>query len=1166
MQPIGQGFTASVFGRSNYVLANPSTTQDMMNNNSSVSSPGPADVESDRESWGVVAEKRVRTWQGESEQSGIAILRELKVLSASSIRRHPNIVRLVMYSWEESFVETPTISPVLSLERATGSLAQIQGARKLSYAQKRGFILGVSRGLSVLHSCGVIHGDLKSENVLLFQQGNEFVAKLCDFGFSILLADTEGSKTRLNGGTALWMAPECLARVEIPTTTLAKTDVYSLGLLVWRLLLDGLNPFEIPGLTKGRDIAELKSASTPSLLARAQFSVLLIDELKPRFGEIFRLLEASIQLSPSHRSLQAVLYLLGDSTPAQSNTNWVTLDPMDILDEACNFFDARNLPILLRRRALKHLKAGARTLEESVKRLHQHVTFCPISQHLMQYSLGDGGLDDDDDPEGALRLLTECAERQNISSQAFIVRMYDYFGFEMPDAVARNANTYLANGVANGSLTAYLDYATYWPRLKYQTLRAPDEFLMGLRMRWSGGIGMEVADQVFHLHDTTLLKSRIASGMSKDSLKAAYELERGNNLIHGAAMKNLPSTADVLIQELNVDLNQRNSDGDTPLLLACRHGHFNMVLKLLAKKANPAIANNNGETPLHWVINVPDTSSTFQGMLVSSLLQLAIKMLVEKGGNLESKAQLWSAGGDWHTQLKWAAGTPLHRAVSRRNLVAAKYLLEVGADPLATNGQQGNDTATPLDIAAHHHNAPMLKLLLDACPPRFSVNTIDEYGTTLFSRAISLVTVTEMIIIHGKQYTKAIVDTVDVLLAHGLNLDIVQVTTGFTQPQALRIRKVDANMKDRNEFDALYIATYYEKLAWVQCILNSPKCATAVTRNINRPNGSMGYTPLHTSIQDGRRGIFRALLSAGADPSLEIELYGVRIAQELDLHNRMGCLHLAATQGDPDLFFTKRLLGYELDLERGDISGTTPFCLAVMEAHFPVANALLAAGADINGLMGAPKAPKDKWNTVLERVIVQGANDVRRLLYLLAPERQSAGVKTSCEVPWLTRPGPPASMKLGSTTVLHLFLDTNEARSDSTYVACLRVLLNACTAAKPNILNTLASPRRWLDEDSRKDTGMTPLHLATRYGNAVAVRMLLGAGADRRVATASGAQPLLLAREGLKRTADQIKREMYKEVVGLLEGRNNVSIRKATSVDTEEQLLSRLIALSVTKA
>lgn len=1163
MQPIGQGFTASVFGRSNYVLANPSTTPNVMNNNSSVSSPGSANVESDPESWGVVVEKRVRTWQGESEQSGIAILRELKVLSASSIRRHPNIVKLIMYSWEESLDETSTISPVLSLERATGSLAQIQGERKLSYAQKRGIILGVSRGLSALHSCGVIHGDLKSENVLLFRQGNEFVAKLCDFGFSILLADTEGSKTRLNGGTALWMAPECLTRVEIFTATLAKTDVYSLGLLFWRLLLDGHNPFEIPGLTKGHDLVELKLVSKPSLLARAQFSVLLIDELKPHFGEIFRLLGASIQLNPFHRSLRAILYLLGDSTPARPNASWVTLDPMDILDEARGSFDARNLSILLRRRALKHLKAGARTLEESVKRPRQHVAFCPISLNLMQYSLGDGGLDDDDDPKGALRLVTECAERQNIISQAFIVRMYDYFGFEMPDAVARNANTYLANGVANGSLTACLDYATHWPRLKYQTLGAPDDFLMSLRTRWSGGIGIEVADQVFDLNDTALLKSRIASGMSKDSLKAAYGLERGNNLVHGAAMMNLPSTADVLIQELNVDLNERNGDGDIPLLLACRHGHFNMILKLLAKKANPAIANNNGETPLHWVINVPDTSSSFQGMLVSSLLQLAIKMLVEKGGNLNSKAQLWSAGGDWHTRLKWAAGTPLHRAVSRRNLAAAKYLLEVGADPLATDSQQGNDTATPLDIAMHHHNAPMLKLLLDACPPRFSVNTIDEYGTTLFSRAISLVTVTEMIIIHGKQYTKAISDTIDILLAHGLNLDIVQVTTGFTQPQALRIRKVDANAKERNDFDALYLATYYEKLAWVQCILKSPKCAAAVTRNINRPNGFMGYTPLHTSIQDGRRGIFRALLSAGADPSLEIELYGVRIAQQLDLHNRMGCLHLAATQGDPDVFFTKRLLGYELDLERGDISGTTPFCLAVMEAHFPVANALLAAGADINRLMGAPKAPKDKSETVLERVISQGANDTRRLLYLLAPERQTAGVKTSSEVPWLTRPGPPASIKLGSTTVLHLFLDNNEARSDSTYVACLRVILNACTAMKPEILNTLALPQRWLDEDSRKNTEMTPLHLATRYGNAVAVRMLLEAGADRRVAIAFGVQPMLLATEGLKRTQDQTKRKGYEKVVKLLEGRDDVSIGKDAGADMGERLSSRLMALSV---
>ena len=123
--------------------------------------------------------------------------------------------------------------------------------------------------------------------MLLFRKGSDYVAKLCDFGFSILLADVEGSRARLHGGAAFWMAPECLTQDELLTGTLKRTDFHLLGLLFWRLLLDGYNPFNIPGLTRGRDHDVLKLSADPSLLAIAQFPILLVEEFKSRSNEIF---------------------------------------------------------------------------------------------------------------------------------------------------------------------------------------------------------------------------------------------------------------------------------------------------------------------------------------------------------------------------------------------------------------------------------------------------------------------------------------------------------------------------------------------------------------------------------------------------------------------------------------------------------------------------------------------------------------------------------------------------------------------------------------------------------------------------------------------------------------------------------------------------------------
>jgi len=98
----------------------------------------------------------------------------------------------------------------------------------------------------------------------------------------------------------------------------------------------------------------------------------------------------------------------------------------------------------------------------------------------------------------------------------------------------------------------------------------------------------------------------------------------------------------MLIRKFNVDLNEQNDDGDTPLLLACRHGNFEMIVKLLANKARLNIANRCGEALLHWA-NVPDKPSELGGRPIPSVLQLAIMMLVDEKADINAKAQLWSS-------------------------------------------------------------------------------------------------------------------------------------------------------------------------------------------------------------------------------------------------------------------------------------------------------------------------------------------------------------------------------------------------------------------------------------------------------------------------------------------------------------------------------------------
>jgi len=85
----------------------------------------------------------------------------------------------------------------------------------------------VLRGLTHLHSCKVIHRDIKGQNVLLTDNAE---VKLVDFGVSAQLDRTIGRRNTFIG-TPYWMAPEVIACDENPDATYDnRSDLWSLGI------------------------------------------------------------------------------------------------------------------------------------------------------------------------------------------------------------------------------------------------------------------------------------------------------------------------------------------------------------------------------------------------------------------------------------------------------------------------------------------------------------------------------------------------------------------------------------------------------------------------------------------------------------------------------------------------------------------------------------------------------------------------------------------------------------------------------------------------------------------------------------------------------------------------------------------------------------------------
>jgi Protein kinase domain len=164
-----------------------------------------------------------------------SVMMEIYALGHPPLVNHPNIVNLLEIAWGSNPFEPTHRLPVIVLEYADrGSLAALQGKQDLPTHVRLSLCLDVAQGLDILHRCGIIHGDMKAENVLIFSHlEKKYIAKIADFGFSVV-GEAAAFAMHL-AGTRPWKAPETTGPVQ--RDQLKLTDVYSYGFLCGGLLL-----------------------------------------------------------------------------------------------------------------------------------------------------------------------------------------------------------------------------------------------------------------------------------------------------------------------------------------------------------------------------------------------------------------------------------------------------------------------------------------------------------------------------------------------------------------------------------------------------------------------------------------------------------------------------------------------------------------------------------------------------------------------------------------------------------------------------------------------------------------------------------------------------------------------------------------------------------------
>ena len=181
-----------------------------------------------------VAIKRLHPGMLADEEHAERFRREALLVARLS---HPNLVRLLDRG------EDPE-GPYLVMELVEGEnlKSRIRREGALEPEEAARICAAVGEALAYAHAQGVVHRDIKAQNVLLTRDGE---VKLADFGIARLIGAEDGeglTKTDMLLGSADYLSPEQADGRPVD----ARADVYSLGILLYECLT-GTLPFKGEG-------------------------------------------------------------------------------------------------------------------------------------------------------------------------------------------------------------------------------------------------------------------------------------------------------------------------------------------------------------------------------------------------------------------------------------------------------------------------------------------------------------------------------------------------------------------------------------------------------------------------------------------------------------------------------------------------------------------------------------------------------------------------------------------------------------------------------------------------------------------------------------------------------------------------------------------------------
>ncbi|GAB5543897.1 MAG: hypothetical protein SangKO_036570 [Sandaracinaceae bacterium] len=226
--------------------------------------------------------------------------------------QHPHLVQVTDFGVDEG-------EPFMVMELVVGETlrAYLRREGPLEPAEALAIVEPLLRAVAAVHRAGVVHRDIKPDNVLLLHDDSVLVPKLTDFG--IARGDDHDRITRTHGtvGTAVYMAPE---QVRAAQLTGPPADQYALAVMLYEML-SGARPHDAPSMPE-LAAAKLMRAPTP------------IEEVAPDLPpHVSDAIMRALSLDPAARfedvaSMRAALLGEGEEAPRPSRPDQPTLRPL----------------------------------------------------------------------------------------------------------------------------------------------------------------------------------------------------------------------------------------------------------------------------------------------------------------------------------------------------------------------------------------------------------------------------------------------------------------------------------------------------------------------------------------------------------------------------------------------------------------------------------------------------------------------------------------------------------------------------------------------------------------------------------------------------------------------------------------------------------------------